>query len=109
MLRKWLKTCEIISEDGVDCKISGAVNEEAVKLFRRILAPHKLVDGKILIEGENAAALALSLGNGKTVDITAHLLCWKQLICFRAFRLKIKRRLMWVDAWGVQRKQKDVI
>ena len=52
--------------DGVVCKILGEANEDVVKLLRKILAPHKLVDNKILLEGEAAAALAFCLGYGKT-------------------------------------------
>ncbi len=71
MLRKWLGSCEVHVEDGVACKISGAVNEDTTRLLRRILIPHRIVDGKILLEGDAAATLALCLGHGsQTVDIT---------------------------------------
>ena len=59
LLKTWLQSCEVTLRDGVVCKISGVTTEDAVKLLRRILAPHRFVDGKILLEGETAAALAL--------------------------------------------------
>ena len=72
LLRKWVNSCEILFADGVACKILGPLNENATRLLRRILVPHKLIDCKILLEGEYAATLALCLGigNSKTVDIT---------------------------------------
>jgi len=69
-LRKWLDTCEVVLENGVVCKILGDANEDTLRLLRRILVPHRLVDGKILLEGEAAAAFALCLGQGsKAIDI----------------------------------------
>jgi DNA polymerase II large subunit len=70
LLRTWLNSSEVVSGEGIVCKISGKANEDATRLLRRILAPHKTVDGTILFEGENAAALALCLGYEKTVDIS---------------------------------------
>lgn len=71
-LRKWLSSCQVLSTDGVVCKILGPANEDTIKLLRRILAPHRLIDCKILLEGESAATLALCLGfsNSKIVDIS---------------------------------------
>jgi DNA polymerase II large subunit len=68
LLRTWLHSSEMVSKDGFVCRISGTADEDAAKLLRRILAPHKIVDGKIILEGEDAAALALCLGIDKTVD-----------------------------------------
>ncbi len=70
LLKTWFQSCEVTLRDGAVCKISGVTTEDTVKLLRRILAPHRFEDGKILLEDETAAALALSLGNGKTVDST---------------------------------------
>jgi DNA polymerase II large subunit len=71
LLRKWLDSCEVLFEDGFACKISGAVTEDATRLLRRILIPHRPVDSQILLEGDAAATLALCLGNSsKSVDIS---------------------------------------
>ena len=72
LLKKWLASCEVAFEDGVVCKISGEANEDVVRLLRKIFAPHKLISNKILLEGEDAAALAFCLGYGTTnmVDCT---------------------------------------
>jgi len=66
LLKKWLETSEVASEDDAICRIFGEANEEVVRLLRRILAPHKLVDNKILLEGENAGILAFNLGYATT-------------------------------------------
>ncbi len=73
ILQQWLASCKVHTEGDLVFKISGQNNEEAVKLLRRILAPHKLADNKVLLEGQDAAALAYCLGyNGtKTVDCVA--------------------------------------
>ncbi len=69
LLRTWLSSCEVSFEDGVVCMISGEANEETVKILRRILAPHKIVDNKVVLGGQDASALAFCLGygNAKTV------------------------------------------
>lgn len=65
-LKKWLASSEITLEDGVVCRILGETNEGIVGLLRKILVPHKLVGDKILLEGEDAVALAFCLGYGTT-------------------------------------------
>jgi len=65
-LKKWLASSEITLEDGVVCRILGETNEGIVGLLRKILVPHKLVGDKILLEGEDAVALAFCLGYGNT-------------------------------------------
>ncbi len=72
LLKKWLDSCEVAYKDGVVCRICGEANEDAVRLLRRIFAPHKLVNNKIILDGEDAVALAFCLGYGtkNTVDNT---------------------------------------
>jgi DNA polymerase II large subunit len=64
VLRKWLATCAVTVEEGVAKKIEGDCNEDAVKALRKIFIPHKNQNGKITLSGEDAAALALTLGYG---------------------------------------------
>jgi DNA polymerase II large subunit len=70
LLRKWLISSEIALDDGSVCGIVGKATEEAIGLLRKILVPHKVSEGKILVGGEDATALAFSLGyeNSKPVD-----------------------------------------
>ncbi|MGD0449973.1 MAG: DNA polymerase II large subunit [Candidatus Bathyarchaeia archaeon] len=69
LLRKWLASGEVLIEDGIVNKISCDVKEDVTSLLRKILVPHKITGGKILLQGEAAGALALCLGLGKTIDI----------------------------------------
>ncbi len=63
-LRKWLSNCDITLTDGVASKITGLPDEDALKALRKIFAPHKIVEGKVVLSGEDAAALAFTLGYG---------------------------------------------
>jgi DNA polymerase II large subunit len=64
LLKKWLSCCEVALVDGVACRITGEVDDTLVRLLKKILAPHKIVDNKVLLEGEVAAAFAFCLGYG---------------------------------------------
>ncbi len=64
VLRKWLATCEISLEDGVASKITGPASDDAVKALCKIFVPHKIVEDKVVMVGEDAGALAFTLGYG---------------------------------------------
>ncbi|HMK95356.1 MAG TPA: DNA polymerase II large subunit [Candidatus Limnocylindrales bacterium] len=64
LLENWLASSEMTMDDGAVCRIAGKHDQEVAVLLRKILAPHKIVNDKILIEGEDAAAFAFSLGYG---------------------------------------------
>jgi DNA polymerase II large subunit len=66
LLKKWLASSKVALEDSVVRKITGEVNDSVVGLLRKILAPHKILDNRLLLEGEDAAAFAFSLGYGTT-------------------------------------------
>ncbi len=70
LLRKWLAASEVAFEDGAVSKIMGTAHPEAVALLTKILAPHRQLNDKIILEGEDAAALAFNLGYGtsKTLE-----------------------------------------
>ena len=50
-LRNWFATCDVALADGFACKITGTASDEVVKFLRKILLPHKNVDGKVTVEG----------------------------------------------------------
>jgi DNA polymerase II large subunit len=64
MLRKWLSNSEVALEDGTVRKIVGAMEPSVAQALRKIFAPHRLIDGKIALEGEDACAFAFCLGYG---------------------------------------------
>jgi DNA polymerase II large subunit len=63
-LKTWLASCEVALEEGVACRITGQEDGGIVELLRKILVPHKIVNKKVLLEGEDAAVLAFCLGYG---------------------------------------------
>jgi DNA polymerase II large subunit len=59
LLRDWLSTAQISSN-----QIVGPFTLEAAGVLRKIFAPHLVRQGQIILEGDNASALAFSLGYG---------------------------------------------
>jgi DNA polymerase II large subunit len=72
LLRQWFTTCEVEMEDGVASKIVGEASDATTSPLRKIFVQHKIIGGKIVLVGEDAAALALSLGYGKAQDSQAN-------------------------------------
>ena len=66
LLQKWLSGAEVLLEDGAACRIAGAFEPNVTQALRKIFAPHTFVDGKIVLEGEDACAFAFSLGYGNS-------------------------------------------
>ncbi|MEM3536150.1 MAG: DNA polymerase II large subunit [Candidatus Bathyarchaeia archaeon] len=70
LLRDWLINSEAqYRGDGTVNKISGKFTLEIKQALELICLPHKLIDDKIVIEGDDAGAFALSLGYGSTRDV----------------------------------------
>jgi DNA polymerase II large subunit len=63
-LRKWFANCDVVLEEGIARKIIGNLNDVVVQALRKIFAPHKILEGKIVLVNEEAAALAFTLGYG---------------------------------------------
>jgi DNA polymerase II large subunit len=63
-LRRWLSDSQTMVEDGVVRKIVGVNDPSVVQALRRIFAPHSFLDGKIVLEEEDACAFAFCLGYG---------------------------------------------
>jgi DNA polymerase II large subunit len=64
LLRKWLSDSEVALEAGTVRKIVGAMEPNVAQALRRIFAPHRILEGKIVLEGEDACAFAFCLGYG---------------------------------------------
>ena len=63
-LQKWLVSSVVKVEEGIVSEITGSVIEDVVKSLRKIFIPHKIIDGKVVLLGEDAAALSFTLGYG---------------------------------------------
>ena len=62
LLRKWLLDSEVQHEDGVVRKIVGEMDTSIKHSLETIYLPHKVSNGKIIIEGEDAHAFAFCIG-----------------------------------------------
>jgi DNA polymerase II large subunit len=69
MLRKWLSGSEVALEDGAVRKIVGNMEPNVVQALRKIFAPHRIIDGKITVEGDDACAFAFCLGYGTSREV----------------------------------------
>ncbi len=69
LLKDWLTKAEVAITDGYATSITGKATEDAVRILRKIFAPHKIKEGCISIEGEDARALAFTLGYGTSRSI----------------------------------------
>jgi DNA polymerase II large subunit len=63
-LQKWLSSSDVKVEDGIVSEITGSMIEDVVKSLRKIFVPHKIIDGKVVLTGEDAAAFGFTLGYG---------------------------------------------
>jgi DNA polymerase II large subunit len=64
MLRKWLSESEVTLEDDTVQRIVGAMAPNVAQALRKVFAPHRIIDGKIVLEREVACAFAFCLGHG---------------------------------------------
>jgi len=63
-LQKWLLESEVTLEDDAVKRIVGVMEPTVVQALRKIFAPHKVIDGNVVLEGEDACAFAFCLGYG---------------------------------------------
>jgi DNA polymerase II large subunit len=71
MLRKWLSSSEVTLEDSAVRKIVGAMEPNVAQALRKIFAPHRIIDGKITFEGDDACAFAFCLGYGTSREVAS--------------------------------------
>ncbi|MGQ9506475.1 MAG: DNA polymerase II large subunit [Candidatus Bathycorpusculaceae bacterium] len=72
-LRSWLLNSKIQKEAGLVCEIVGDLQNNVKQALELLCLPHKVSDGKIIIEGADAYAFAFSLGYecAKVVDFSS--------------------------------------
>ena len=64
VLIKWLLDSEVSYETDAVRKIVGGMEADVKRALRAMCLPHKVLDGKIIIEGDDACAFAFCLGYG---------------------------------------------
>ncbi|MGC9345185.1 MAG: DNA-directed DNA polymerase II large subunit, partial [Candidatus Bathyarchaeales archaeon] len=62
MLRAWLLNSELQREDGYVRRIVGEIEANVKQVLETICLPHRVLDGKITVEGDCAHAFAFCLG-----------------------------------------------
>lgn len=71
-LRKWLFTSELITSNKNVINIVGNLDDNIKRSLEKICVPHKVDGNKIVIDGDNASALAFCLGyECKEADLSA--------------------------------------
>lgn len=65
-LRVWLLSSQVKVEDGCICEIVGDLDEEVKRALMLICLPHRVSDGKIVINGDDAYSFAFCLGYGRS-------------------------------------------
>ncbi len=63
VLRDWLSASQVIMAEGC-AKIVGPFEPSAARVLRTIWTPFRVVDGNVILEGDDAFALATCLGYG---------------------------------------------
>lgn len=66
LMRKWLASCDVTEADDVGCRITGAAGNDVVTALRKAFIPHKYLEGKVTIQGQDAASFAFTLGYGSS-------------------------------------------
>ena len=69
-MRTWLLKSEMQAESGFAQKITGGMDSAVKQGLELICLPHRVTEGKITVEGEDAGALALCLGYGAACELT---------------------------------------
>jgi DNA polymerase II large subunit len=70
-LSDWLKTCQVTRTGEVIRGIEGNADQSVIVALRKLYAPHRVLAGKVFLDGEDACAFALSLGYGSQRTLEA--------------------------------------
>jgi len=68
LLREWSLNAQIQRENGDVCRIVGELQSNVKQQLEAVYLPHRVVDGKIVIENEDAYVFSFCLGLEKTQD-----------------------------------------
>jgi DNA polymerase II large subunit len=70
VLKDWLSTAQVSVEE-TSANIVGKFESSAAQVLRTIWAPFRVVDGNMVIEGDDAFALTVCVGHGTAREIAA--------------------------------------
>jgi len=68
-LRKWLNNSYLRYEEDAICEIVGEMDADIKSLLETICLPHRIANGKIVIEGDDAHAFAFCLNLSKNTSV----------------------------------------
>jgi DNA polymerase II large subunit len=68
-IRNWVLSAEVHTENGFARKIVGEMDSNIKHALELMCLPHKVQDGRITIEGDDAGAFAFCLGYGAACDL----------------------------------------
>ena len=71
LLQDWLARAQVKVEEAANCRVAGPLEPGAVQLLKKIFVPYRVLDDKVVLEGENAFAFVTSLGYGASRTIEA--------------------------------------
>ena len=71
LLREWLLKSETRSESGIAVAITGGLEPNVKQAMERLCLPHRVSEGRITIEGEDAHAFAVCLGHANDADVSS--------------------------------------
>lgn len=61
-LRAWLLASKVERNGNLVCRVVGNMDEDVKRMLEAICLPHKVVEGKIVIEGDDACSFSFCLG-----------------------------------------------
>jgi DNA polymerase II large subunit len=69
LLRNWLLRAEALQENGSVRKIVGNLDVQIKKILETLCLPHLIVEGKMVLDGDEAEMLAFCLKHGASCDL----------------------------------------
>jgi DNA polymerase II large subunit len=71
LIRKWMLRSEIQIQDGVVQRILGENDPQVKHVLETVCLPHRLLDGRITIESDDAETFAFCMGYGRSTEVDA--------------------------------------
>jgi DNA polymerase II large subunit len=92
VLKDWLSKSQVSCDGGFATQITGSFDPEVAKVLRKIYSPYTVAVGSLSLAGEDACALAFSLGYGTTrgVDEVPSEAVFKALESFSGVEIRDK-------------------